>query len=197
MFPETIETDRLELQRLGPDTVDPLTLYDHAGVEAPDIDEITAYLSWEPHDSPKVTHDFLSESRQAWDDREAAQFVIRPRAGEDGAGEIAGCTGLHVDWERKRGTLGIWLRKRFWGRGYSGERAEALLEVAFERLDLDVVAVTHRVDNDNSRRAIERYVERFGGRREGTIRNELVGDEPEDVGRYSISQAEYRDAVDR
>ena len=195
MFPETIETDRLRLRRLGPGTVDPLALYEHASRDAPHIEEITRYLSWGPHASPKETHEFLCDARQAWDERESAQFVVRPRGGEDGAGEIAGCAALVPDWDRRLATLGVWFRKRFWGRGYSGERAAALLELAFEDLDLDVVAVTHHVENDNSRRAIERYVERFGGHREGTIRNGHRYEEPVDVVRYSISQAEYRDAV--
>ncbi|QSG06164.1 GNAT family N-acetyltransferase [Halapricum desulfuricans] len=195
MFPETIETDRLRLERLGPDTVDTLALYEHVNPSAPHIDEITRYLSWDPHASPKETHEFLTDARQAWDERESAQFVVRPREGEDGAGEIAGCAGLIPDWDRQIATLGVWLRKRFWGRGYSGERAGALLELAFEDLDLEIVAVTHHVDNENSRRAIERYVERFGGRKEGTIRNGNRYEKPVDVVRYSVSQAEYRDAV--
>lgn len=195
MFPETIETDRLRLGRLGPGTVDPLALYEHVNEDAPDIDEITRYLSWEPHESPKETHGFLTESRDAWEERESAQYVVRPREGEDGAGEIAGCAGLSIDWDRRLGTLGVWFRKRFWGQEYSGERAAALLELAFETLDLEVAAVTHHVDNDNSRRAVERYVERFGGHREGTIRNGLRYEEPVDVVRYSISRAEYRDAI--
>jgi len=53
------------------------------------------------------------------------------------AGEIAGFGGFSVDWEKRTAVLGTWLRKRFWGRGYSGERAAALVEVAFENLDLD------------------------------------------------------------
>lgn len=195
MFLETIETERLRLQGLAPNTVDPLALYEHVSESAPHIDEITYYLSWQPHESPKETHEFLADAREAWEKRESAQFVVRPREGEDGAGEIAGGAGLDIDWGRQIGTLGVWLRKRFWGRRYSGERAEALIELAFEVLDLEIVAVTHHVDNDNSRRAIERYVARFGGHREGTIRNGLQSDGPVDVVRYSISQEEYCDAV--
>ncbi|MEF8821885.1 MAG: GNAT family N-acetyltransferase [Halovenus sp.] len=60
---------------------------------------------------------------------------------------IAGGAGLDIDWGRQIGTLGVWLRKRFWGRRHPGERAEALLELAFEDLDQEVVAVIHHVDN--------------------------------------------------
>ena len=72
-----------------------------------------------------------------------------------------------------------------------------MLELAFDRLDLDIVTVSHDPDNENSRRAIERYVERFGGRREGRIRNDVrISGEVRDTVRYSISRAEYRAATD-
>ena len=98
-----------------------------------------------------------------------------------------------IDWDRRTAILGVWLRKPFWGRGYSGERAAALMEIAFERLHLELVAVTHDAGNEKSRRAIEQYVERFGGRHDGLIRNaEVDGDgTPVDQHRYSISREEY------
>jgi len=71
------------------------------------------------------------------------------------------------------------------------------MALAFSRLDLDLVAVSHHPDNDQSERAIEKYVERFGGRREGLFRNHLTyqdGTVVDEV-RYSVSQAEYREAV--
>lgn len=69
-----------------------------------------------------------------------------------------------------------------------------MLELAFETLELDVVAVTNAPENEKSRRAIERYVERYGGRKEGHIRNDLVIDgEPRDSVRYSITREEWTD----
>jgi RimJ/RimL family protein N-acetyltransferase len=89
----------------------------------------------------------------------------------------------------------MWLRKPFWGRGYSGERAAALMELAFERLDLELVAVTHLVGNEKSRRAIEKYVEAHDGRHEGRLRNrDATGEDPRDLHRYTVSAEEYRDS---
>ena len=125
-------------------------------------------------------------------DRKRATYVMRRREGEPGAGEIAGFTGLSCYWDRRTGRLGSWLRKRFWSRGYSGERAAALIELAFERLDLEVVAVTHNADNEKSRRAIEKYVEAHGRRCEGRLRNWLpYGEAVADEYRYTISREEY------
>lgn len=195
MFPELLETERLRLERLTTD--DLWDLYDHASTDAPDVDEVTRYVSWDPHETPKVTHEFLTMVESQWADREGATYVVRTREGEPLAGEYGGNTGLGVDWDRRLGTLGLWLRKPLWGRGYSSERAGALLALAFDRLDLDVVAVNHDPENEASRRAIEKYVDRFGGRREGTFRNAGVGHDGSvlDHVRYSIAREEWRSAV--
>lgn len=196
MFPEMIETDRLRLERLSRELVDPLSAYEHYA-NSETIEEETRYVSWSPHETTKETWDALARFEEAWEDREDAVYAVFPREGEDGAGELAGTTGLHLDWEKHAGTLGIWLRKSFWGRGYSGERAAALLELAFSRLDLGLVSVSHLPGNDNSKRAIEKYVERFGGRYEGRLRSFLVDQEGtvHDVHRYSVSRAEWHEAV--
>jgi RimJ/RimL family protein N-acetyltransferase len=198
VFPERIETDRLMLERLCHEHVDLQEFYricsDPDGSE--EMDEVTRYMPWEPHATIDESKAFIDRCEEQWDDAEGATYCIRPREGEDGAGEFAGNAGLGIDWDRRTGTLGTWLRKRFWGRGYSGERAAALMELAFERLDLDCVAVTHHADNENSRRAIERYVEAHGGRCEGRLRNWVpYGDEVADEYRYTVTQAEYREAT--
>lgn len=192
MFPETIETDRLVLERL---TLDHLfECYEHASVDAPHIEEITRYLNWSPHQSLKETRTFIESQQDNWEDGEGAGYVVYPRESEANAGEFGGTTGLSIDWSRRMGTFGIWLRKPLWGRGYSGERARVLMELAFDRLDLDLVTISHHPDNDQSERAINKYVEAYGGRREGELRNHHVTQDGSvmDVVRYSITQSEYR-----
>lgn len=197
MFPETIETERLRFEPRWPDRVDVHDLYgilsDDAGIE-----ESTEYVTWDPHETKKETLEFLERGKTQWDDCEAAGYALYPREGEDGAGEIADTTGLNIDWDRRDAALGVWLRRRFWGRGYSGERAAALCELAFDRLDLDVVSVSHHRDNEQSERAIGKYVDRFGGRREGLLRNDLtfMDGSVHDRVRYTISRNEWRDVTD-
>ncbi|GAB7008867.1 GNAT family N-acetyltransferase [Halorubrum trueperi] len=196
MFPETIETDRLRLAARRPKNVDLDECYRICSSD-PGLSEVTEYVEWDSHETKRETYEFIERGRERWENGEAASYVIRPREGEAGAGELAGFGGFDVDWDTRTATLGTWLRKRFWGRGYSGERAAALVRVAFADLDLDVVAVSHHPDNENSRRAVERYVDRFGGRREGRLRNTLTfadGTVHDEV-RYTITQEEWRDAV--
>lgn len=192
IFPEVLESDRLRYEVARPDTVDPHELYEHVHRGAPHIDEVTEYVTWEPYDHPKVALDWLERCATLFDDGECANYVIRPTGG-DRAGELAGMAGLSIEWDRRLGAMGTWLRKPFWGNGYSGERAATLLELAFDTLDLEVVAVEVDPDNERSRRAIEKYVDRFGGREEGRLRNHVViRGEPRDALRYSIAADEWR-----
>jgi RimJ/RimL family protein N-acetyltransferase len=195
LFPAEMESDRLRYEALRPATLDPHELYRHAKVGAPAIDEITRWVTWDPYETPKEAADWIERCGDSFAAGDDATYVVRPTEG-DRAGEFAGLAGLHPDWDRRIATLGVWFRKPFWGEGYSGERAARMLELAFERLDLEVVTVSHDPENDNSRRAIQRYVDRFGGRTEGRIRNDIVmNGEPQDSIRYSIDREEYAENV--
>jgi RimJ/RimL family protein N-acetyltransferase len=207
MLPERIETERLRLDRLTRDRLQPLEGYEVWGASrSPTIEEETRYTLFSPHETPNDTRQFLAESESAFDEAESAVYAVLPTTDDPGDADVtprvdglpvAGTAGVEFEWDRRRAELGIHLRKPFWGRGYSGERAAALCDLAFDRLDLDVVTVSHLPENEPSRRAIERYVERFGGRREGHLRNEVVDADGDvhDVVRYSIAADEWRAAV--
>jgi RimJ/RimL family protein N-acetyltransferase len=175
LLPDPIETDRLVLAALDADAADPLTYHEHASGE--DAEDVTAHRPWDPHDHRRDSLDDLREAEAAREAGEHARCVIRPRESEDGGGEFAGTTGVYPKWDRRRATFGVRLRPAFRGRGCSGERAAATVELALDRLDLDAVAVA-RVDGDEtSRRAVEKYVERFGGRHGDPLRNLQVDED--------------------
>lgn len=195
LFPAAVETSRLRLERAGHGTVDVHELYRISSADE-GIEDVTEHVPWSPHDHPKETDEFLDDCERRFREGETAEYAVRPREGEDGADELAGMCGLTCEWDRDRGELGIWLRKRFWGRGYSGERARALMHLAFERLDLGLVAVGVAAENDRSRRAVEKYVDAAGGRFEGVVRHgrTFFNGEIRDEARYSVSQTEWRES---
>ncbi|WP_135852956.1 GNAT family N-acetyltransferase [Halorussus salinus] len=197
LLPETIETDRLQLERLCHENVETLALYDcfAAGVAA---EEVFEYVPEDPCQTPKGAHDRIEEAEERWDEGEAAEYVVRPKAGEPRAGEIAGTANLICEWDRRTAILGLVLRKSFWGRGYSGERAAALMELAFDRLDLELATAGYNEGNEKSRRAIEKYVERFGGQYDGVLRNWVpMGDEIADLHRYTVTREQWVEATKR
>lgn len=205
LFPETVETDRLRLRRLSADLLDPLSAYDvYAPTRSETIAAETESLSFDPHRTPKATADFLADAAEKWESGEGAVYAVLPDDDPDAydgpaveGRPYAGTTGLHLEWDRQVGGFGIHLRKPFWGRGYSGERAAALLDLAFDVLDLEVVAIPVHVDNENSRRAVARYVDRVGGRRAGPFRHAAVHADGTVVDRvrFSVGRDEYSDAA--
>lgn len=191
-FPHSLETDRLRFERLHPDAFDPMELYEHVRVGAPAIEKITRYVTWSPYEEPGEAVEWVALCGERFDAGDLATYVVRPKDGAE-AGELAGLTGLDPDRDRQIATFGTWFREPFWGRGYFGEQAARLLELAFDGLGLEVVAVTHAPGNDRSRRAIEKLIDRFDGHKAGYIRNDLVVDgEPRDSIRYSISLEEWK-----
>jgi len=191
-FPREVTTDRLRLVAADTASVDPFDLYEVCREGAPNVDEVTRYLTWEPYGTVNDAFEFLEICESAFESGDAAHYAVHVGETEPESGAFAGMAGLSVDWDRRLGTLGTWLRRRFWGRGYSGERARALMRVAFDRLDLDAIAVTCHAENGNSRRAILKYVEAAGGREEGLLRNHTrYRDGVADSYRFTVTYEEW------
>ncbi|MDJ1431514.1 GNAT family N-acetyltransferase [Halostagnicola sp. A-GB9-2] len=194
MFPETLETERLEFRKLTRETIDPLELYEYRNPDS-GFDEVATHLTDEVHHTPEESRQYLLESAEQWDERTRANWAMYPAAEEPNAGEFAGVASLIPLWEKRTARLGVWLRKPFWGRGYSGERAAALIELAFEELDLEMVSAGYLAGNENSKRAIEKYVDRFDGEYDGILRNWVpIGDSVRDLHRYTITREQYRES---
>jgi len=196
VFPERFETERLSFERLDA-ALTPREYYAVVSDRNETVAAETEYLPWTPVSSLGEAADRLAEFERQWDERERAEWCLRVPDREADEPSVAGFAGLLLEWEKDLVLPTIWLRKPYWGRGLSGERADALLEIAFERLDVGVVAIPVHAENDRSYAAVERYVDRYGGRYEGLLRHHAGRyDEPVDHHRFSISRAEYRDAVD-
>lgn len=192
LFPDRIETNRLVLTPVH--EADPIEYYEICAHDD-GIEEVTEYMPWTPHDTPKESQEFLESRREAWEEEHSADYVIQPKESEPGGGQIAGTGALGIDWDRRIGTLGAWLRKPYWGRGYSGERAAALMAVGFDHLALDLIEVTHQAGNEKSRRAIEKYIDAHGGRHEGLLRSyepaDLTTGGAVDARRYTVTAEEF------
>ncbi|ELZ96780.1 acetyltransferase, ribosomal protein N-acetylase [Haloferax mucosum ATCC BAA-1512] len=198
MFPDEIVTPRLRFRAMSREVVDPIASYDYFAASRSDtIEEETEYVSWNPHQTPNESFDFLKQAEKGHKTGENAIYAIFPRDGEDGAGEFAGTTGFNPEWNKRRAVFGMWLRKKFWGRGYSGERAAALFAAVFDVFDLEVASVQVEPENDKSIRAIEKYIDRFGGQHDGLFRNAIcnANGTPRDVHTYSVTREQWLDAT--
>lgn len=188
MFPETTETSRLTLTQFCQSNVDVFALYDlfkEGGASAAGVFE---YVPQEPYESVKDAHDHLTEAETEWNDQQVAQYAVYT-ASDD----LAGSAVLSLDWDRRTGTLGVILARPFWGRDYARECAMGLTEIAFNRLDLEVVAIGYEDGNHQSKQAVEKYIDAVGGQYDGVLRNWTpIGGNVADHHRYTVTQEEYQ-----
>ncbi|MCO8244980.1 GNAT family N-acetyltransferase [Haladaptatus sp. AB643] len=191
LFSERLETERLVLEKVCPENVTTHELYDlFSGQETSDVFEHVPQSPYRSLDEPR---EMIENAAESWRDGAIASYAVRPSDGEPDAGALAGTALLYPEWEKRSARLGLILGKRFWGRGYSGERASALMAMAFDRLGLELVSVSHNAGNTKSRRAIEKYVERFGGEHDCLLRNWVpMDDEVNDVHRYTITREQWK-----
>ena len=73
-----------------------------------------------------------------------------------------GCVGLlfHPDtnhwWGEDSAELGYWVAEEYWGNNYATEASEALIKRAFEELDVKEIYASYRVENEQSKRVLEK-----------------------------------------
>ncbi|WP_277555148.1 GNAT family N-acetyltransferase [Halobaculum limi] len=192
-FPRRIETERLRFEPLDPDEVDPFDLYEF--ITRDDWrGAATEHMPWFRFDRVDQVAAFVDEAAEQRRDRDIARYLLRSIE-EDG--DVVGLTAFGPEWEARRAGTGIVLAESYWGREYGLERASAFVELAFERYDLDVFYSTCAADNEPSRRMIEKYVDRYGGRHEGLLRQHSArpSGEVTDQHRFSILREEYESAT--
>ena len=107
-------------------------------------------------------------------------------------GEIVG----KITYQRDRArynvhslSIGYELARRYWGNGYMTEALRAMVRHAFEDMQADLVAVSHFVGNERSRRVIERAGFLLDGVMPCAFRR--FDDRIFDEANYSILREEY------
>ncbi len=187
-LPVAIETQRLQLDAIRPEIINPKEMYDFI-TTSEDLEETIQYVPFSRYDTTKDAERFVKQSGEEWKNGEKVAYMITVK----GDTEYAGTTSFNPRWNKRDATFGIWLRKPYWGNEYSAERGEVFLELAFEELGLEFIEVCAAVGNQKSQKAIEKYINKNGGQHEGQLRHYVVGDdgEPFDVERYTITVEEW------
>jgi ribosomal-protein-alanine N-acetyltransferase len=194
LFPDRIETDRLVFERLDRECVDVFDL--HEFVQREDWqDDATEHMPWFRFQTLDDVASFVESAEQQRAERETARYLLRSKPE---GGELVGLTAFGPEWEKRRAGSGIVLAEEYWGRGYGRERASVFVELTFERYDLDAYYTTCAAGNDPSRRMIEAYVETYGGRHEGLMRQHSPrpSGDVTDQHRFTILRGEYEVATE-
>lgn len=114
-----------------------------------EVAETTALI---PHPYP----DGAAEAWIAMQARERAagrEFTYAVTSSEDGI--VVGAVDLRPA-PGERESLGYWIGRAYWGRGYATAATRAIIALAFGLLDLDVLTASHLARNAASGRVMEK-----------------------------------------
>jgi RimJ/RimL family protein N-acetyltransferase len=156
----TLHTAQLRLRPFTDADAEPLfALHSNA--------HVLRYWDSPPWDEPERAERFLAVCRQMADEGTGARLAMDRGDDETFLG-WCGLTRWNPDY--RSASLGYCLTEGAWGHGYATEAAHALLEWAFDTLDLNRV----QAEADTRNVASARVLEKLGFVLEGTLREDCV-----------------------
>ncbi len=155
----TLDTARLRLR--------PFTNADAAALFALHSNAyVLRYWDAAPWSDPARTERFVAACRQMEEEGSGARLAMDL---SDGA-FIGWCSFTRWNPDFRSASLGYCLDDAAWGHGYATEAARALLQWAFDTLDLNRV----QAETDTRNAASARVLEKLNFMREGTLREDCV-----------------------
>jgi ribosomal-protein-alanine N-acetyltransferase len=158
----TLQTARLQLRPFASADADALfALHSNA--------RVLRYWDSPPWSVRARAERFIAKCQQIAEEGTGARLAVD--RGSDGA--FLGWCGLtRYDPDYRSASLGYCLTEAAWGLGYATEAAGALLQWAFDSLDLNRV----QAEADTRNAASARVLEKLGFVREGTLREDCIVD---------------------
>lgn len=183
--PFTLQTARLTLRFVEPGDAE--ALFRIMSVEA-----TMRYFSSTPWQALSQAVDNIEQTLKGYRDRTALRLAMVPRGGEH-AGEVIGTVTLYAfDLRNKRCEIGYILGQPHWGRRYTQEALRAVIDYAFETLQLRRLEADIHPDNIAS----ERLLQSLHFQREGHLRQRwYVGDEVSDSIIYGLLRQDWQAAI--
>ena len=135
--------------------------------------QVTAFLFWRAHQSIEDSRDFIS-----WvttDDFACWGVVLT-----ENSKVIGNCFLHNVNFEHKRAEIAFNIARKYWGRGYATETAQAIIQFGFGYWQLNRIEGTCMVEN----RASSRVMEKAGMTLEGVLRKYVYAQRT--VSRYEV-----------
>lgn len=176
-----LRTERLVLRPFGAEDAPRVQVL----VDDPDIARNTLTI---PHPYPAgMAATWISGHAGAWEEGRAGVWAVCLADG----GALVGAAGLHLERAHRRAEIGYWVAREHWGRGIATEAVRALVDHAFDELELERLFAHHFPWNPASGRVMEKA----GMRREGVLRGHVWKDgRPEDNVLYGLARADREDA---
>lgn len=174
----SIETERLFLRKLTQTDADRIEEL------ASDYDVAKTTLNI-PHPYPKGgAKDFIERTLRAEDNGKLHTYAIVKKKENN----LIGIIGINLTPTHKRGELGYWIGKPYWGNGYGTEETKAIVTLGFETLHLQKIFARAITTNLGS----WRIMEKVGMTHEGTLKqHETRWGQFFDLVYYGILKEEY------
>lgn len=170
---ETLPAEHIVLRKFKKTDAD--DIYEYGSNE-----ETLRYLVWEGLKAPEEALDAIVNIY--WS--KPGIYAIELKE----SGKCIGCLDLRVHSEHDKLSFGYVLNPNYWGKGYMTEALSAVMELSFEKLDLNRVESTHYVGNEGSGRVMEKC----GMIKEGIGRQEIkIKGVFHDVVHYGIIKESY------
>ncbi len=83
--------------------------------------------------------------------------------------QIIGAIELILQREDNKGSLGYWIGKEYWNKGYCTEAGKAMVKYGFEELKLQRIYATHLANNPASGKVMQK----LGMEKEGVLRKHI------------------------
>ena len=106
-----------------------------------------------------IPHPYPDGAAEAWIAMQAGEraagreYTYAVTASEDGT--LVGAIGLRPA-PSERESLGYWIGRPYWGRGYATAATRAIIALAFGLLDVDALTASHLARNPRSGRVMEK-----------------------------------------
>ena len=173
--PNNLQTERLFLRR--PVVEDAVPIFEQYAQD----EEISRYLTWEPHKSIADTKSFLKRCRNSWQKGSAFPWTIIRKSDSQLLGMIE-----IVNIDQSGVSIGYVLARAFWGNGYMTEALRAVINWSLSQTDVYRVWAICDTENQSSARVMKKA----GMQKEGILRRWVklprFGEIPRDCYCFSI-----------
>lgn len=147
-------------------------------------ERVTKYLSWEPHQSLKLTNELLETWCAHYDKNTYNYAIVLKEIGEI----IGSVSAVKIDEEANAFTFGYCIGHDYWGREIVPEAMSAVFSVWFNEVGAERIIGSHVVENLPSGRVMQKLGMRKIGVEKGTIG---LDSHEVDCTVYEITKEEY------
>ncbi len=147
--------------------------------------QTSQYLLWSPHQNIFTTQEFIDIILSNYKSGEYNDWAIVLKKNNK---MIGTCGFTRIDCENKIVEIGYVINPSFWGNGYATEAVEAILDFAFNELDVNRVEAKFIVGNEASLNVMKKVGMTF----EGYLRDAIFSKgQFKTIGVSSILKKEY------